>query len=194
MKKIKDHYFYKAKKAGFVARSVYKLEEIDKKHSIIRNGNLVIDFGCSPGSWLQYSSKKVGKKGFVLGVDIEPVTIHLPGNVKFLKLDIFEVKFSELKTNFNSVDVILSDMAPKTTGIREVDVKRSIELNRRVLEITETFLRTKGRLLVKAFQSPLLNELRNDFRKLFNEVRLCKPKSSRSESKEIYLLGKFKKC
>jgi len=193
VKKIKDHYFYKAKSAGYVARSVYKLEEIDKKHNLICNGNLVIDFGCSPGSWLQYTCKKVGKKGFVLGVDIEPVKISLPENVKVLKLDIFEANMKNLKLNVNTVDVILSDMAPKTTGIRSVDSQRSLGLNQRVLQISEEILKPGGAILVKAFQGETLDLLRKDFKKFFNEVKLCKPKSSRSESVEIFLLGQTKK-
>ena len=78
MKKIKDHYFHKAKKDGYAARSVYKIEEIDKKYRIIRTGNKVLDLGCSPGSWLQYASIKVGNSGHVLGVDLQPVKISLP--------------------------------------------------------------------------------------------------------------------
>ena len=193
MKKIKDHYFYKAKSDGYVARSIYKLEEIDKKHKLICDGNLVIDFGCSPGSWLQYTCRKVGKKGFVLGVDIKPVNISLPKNAKFLKLDIFEANIINLEMNGNTVDVILSDMAPKTTGIRSVDSQRSLDLNQCVLEIAKELLKPNGRLLVKAFQGGTLDLLRQDYKKFFSEVKLCKPKSSRSESVEIFLLGKFKK-
>lgn len=192
MKKIKDHYFKKAKHEGFAARSVYKLEEIDKKHHLISSGNLVIDFGCSPGSWIQYVSGKVGQNGFVLGVDLEPVNIALPENVKFLKLDIFKTNVNDLEISRNTVDVILSDMAPKTSGIRSVDSQRSADLNRCVLRFAEELLRPKGTLLLKAFQGVALEELRHDLKKMFAEVRLCKPKSSRSESMEIFLLGKLR--
>ena len=193
MKKIKDHYFYKAKTVGYVARSIFKLEEIDKKYKLICNGNFVIDFGCSPGSWLQYTCKKVGKKGFVLGVDIVPISISLPENVKVLNLDIFEANRNNLEINGKTVDVILSDMAPKTTGIRSVDSQRSLDLNKRVLQIAEELLKPNGTLLVKAFQGEKLDLLRQGFKKLFSEVKLCKPKSSRSESVEIFLLGQVKK-
>ncbi len=193
MKKIKDHYFYKAKDAGYVARSIYKLEEIDKKHRIISNGDIVIDFGCSPGSWLQYTSKKVGNKGFVLGVDLESVSISLPENVKVLKLDIFEVNTKVIEMNCNAVDVILSDMAPKTTGIRSVDSQRSLDLNLRVLQLAEEFLKPNGNILVKAFQGSKIDLLIHNYKKVFTNVKLCKPKSSRSESVEIFLLGKLKK-
>ena len=107
MKKIKDHYFHKAKKEGYAARSVYKIEEIDKKYRIIRTGNKVLDLGCSPGSWLQYASRKVGNSGQVLGVDLQPVKISLPSHVKVIKADIFEVTDEDLKIKGGQADVIL---------------------------------------------------------------------------------------
>ena len=159
MKKIKDHYFHKAKKDGYAARSVYKIEEIDKKYRIIRTGNKVLDLGCSPGSWLQYASRKVGNSGQVLGVDLQPVKISLPSHVKVLKADIFEVTDEDLKIKGGQADVILSDMAPKTSGIRTNDAYRSFELNKKVLYLANDILRPEGSLLVKAFQGKLFDEL-----------------------------------
>lgn len=193
MKKIKDHYFHKAKRDGYVARSAYKLEEIDKKHRILRNGNLVLDLGCSPGSWLQYASRKVGEKGKVLGVDLQTVKLSLPQNVKVIQADIFEMTVNDLEMNGGMVDVILSDMAPKTTGIRDTDAQRSYALNQQVLELSGDLLRPQGTLLVKAFQGAPLEQLRREFSSTFAQVKLCKPKSSRSESVEIFLLGLNKK-
>ena len=193
MKKIKDHYFHKAKRNGYVARSAYKLEEIDKKHRIIRKGNLVLDLGCSPGSWLQYASRKVGEEGEVLGVDLLPVNYSLPVHVKVLQADIFELTAKDLEMSGGMVDVILSDMAPKTTGIRATDAQRSYVLNQQVLLLAEELLRPQGMLLVKAFQGASLGELRNAFRNSFAKVKLSKPKSSRAESVEIFLLGMGKK-
>ena len=193
MKKIKDHYFHKAKRDGYVARSAYKLEEIDKKHRILRNGNLVLDLGCSPGSWLQYASRKVGEKGKVLGVDLQTVQLSLPKNVKVIQADIFEMTVNDLEMNGGMVDVILSDMAPKTTGIRDTDAQRSYALNQQVLELSGDLLRPQGTLLVKAFQGAPLEQLRREFSSTFAQVKLCKPKSSRSESVEIFLLGLNKK-
>ena len=194
MKKIKDHYFLKAKREGYVARSAYKLEEIDKKHRLLRNGNLVLDLGCSPGSWLQYSSGKIGKRGLVRGIDIDEVKILLPANVNFIRTDIFEINVKDLKISGKMFDVILSDMSPKTTGIRSVDAHRSYALNQHVLKIAEEILKPGGNLLVKAFQGENLNQLRTEFKKLFMEIKFFKPKSSRSESVEIFLLGQIKKC
>ena len=135
MKKIKDHYFHKAKQNGYVARSAYKLEEIDKKHRIIRKGNFVLDLGCSPGSWLQYTSRIVGEEGEVLGVDLQPVNHSLPAHVRVLQADIFELTAKDLEIGGGMVDVILSDMAPKTSGIRATDAQRSYALNQQVLQL-----------------------------------------------------------
>ena len=193
MKIIKDHYFHKAKRNGYVARSAYKLEEIDKKYRIIRKGNFVLDLGCSPGSWLQYTSRKVGEEGEVLGVDLQPVSHSLPAHVRVLQADIFELMAKDLEISGGMVDVILSDMAPKTSGIRATDAQRSYALNQHVLQLAYELLRPQGILLVKAFQGAPLGELRNAFRNSFAKVKLCKPKSSRAESVEIFLLGMGKK-
>ena len=193
MKKIKDHYFHKAKKNGYAARSVYKIEEIDNKYRIIRTGNKVLDLGCSPGSWLQYASRKVGNTGQVLGVDLQPVKISLPSHVKVIQADIFEITNENLKIKGGQADVIMSDMAPKTSGIRATDVHRSFELNKKVLYLANDILCSEGSLLVKAFQGKLFDELCYEFKKMFADVKLCKPKSSRSESVEIFILGRSKK-
>ena len=193
MKKIKDHYFHKAKKEGYVARSAYNIEEIDKKFRIICPGNKVLDLGCSPGSWLQYVSRKVGNSGHVLGVDLQTVKITLPSNVKAIQADIFDLRYKELNINGGQADVILSDMAPKTTGIKSTDAFRSFELNEKVLNLANHILCTEGSLLLKAFQGKLLDELCVEFRKMFAKVKLCKPKSSRPESVEIFILGTDKK-
>jgi len=154
---------------------------------------LVLDLGCSPGSWLQYASRKVGEKGQVLGVDLQTVQLSLPKNVKVLQADIFEMTVNDLEMNGGMVDVILSDMAPKTTGIRDTDAQRSYALNQQVLELSGDLLRPQGTLLVKAFQGAPLEQLRREFSSTFAQVKLCKPKSSRSESVEIFLLGLNKK-
>ena len=193
MKKIKDYYFHKAKKDGYAARSVYKIEEIDKKYRIIRTGYKVLDLGCSPGSWLQYASRKVGNSGQVLGVDLQTIKISLPSHVKVIRADIFEVTNEDLKIKGGQVDVILSDMAPKISGIRTTDEYRSFELNKKVLYLANDILCQEGSLLVKAFQGKLCDELCYEFKKMFADVKLCKPKSSRSESVEIFILGRSKK-
>lgn len=187
MKKVKDTYFHKAKKEGYAARAVYKLEEIDKKNQILKKGNRVLDLGCSPGSWLQYAARRVGDKGLVLGIDLQPVSIQLPSNVKVLQADIFQLPdIPEFEMPY---DVILSDMAPKTTGIRSMDAQKSYNLCQQALFIAQKHLSPKGALLVKAFQGASFEQLRKDFQQTFLKVKICKPKSSRQESVEIFLLG-----
>jgi 23S rRNA (uridine2552-2'-O)-methyltransferase len=135
----------------------------------------------------------VGEKGKVLGVDLQTVKLSLPQNVKVIQADIFEMTVNDLEMNGGMVDVILSDMAPKTTGIRDTDAQRSYALNQQVLELSGDLLRPQGTLLVKAFQGAPLEQLRREFSSIFAQVKLCKPKSSRSESVEIFLLGLNKK-
>jgi len=192
MKKVQDHYFHKAKKEGYVARSAYKLEEIDKKHRILKRGNRVLDLGCAPGSWLQYISKKVGNSGNVWGIDLQRITISLPEQVIVRQGDIFDLQDNEDLWS-TAFDVIVSDMAPKTTGIRSVDSQRSMNLNEHVLHLAAQHLSPHGSLLVKAFQGEHFSELHTLFKNAFHKVQLCKPKSSRNESVELFILGRKKK-
>ncbi|MGK5094285.1 RlmE family RNA methyltransferase [Deltaproteobacteria bacterium TL4] len=189
MKEVKDHYYQKAKKEGYAARSAFKLEEIDSKHQLLKRGQQVLDLGCSPGSWLQYTSAKIGAHGKLTGLDLKPVTGKLPDWVEVIQADIFEFSFAA----FPSFDVILSDMAPNTTGIRTVDADRSYALCQQVLEIAKHHLQPQGTLLVKAFQGGPFEQLRKEFQQTFQQVKICKPKSSRQESVEIFLLGKVLK-
>ena len=191
MKKVQDHYFHKARKDGYVARSAYKLEEIDQRHQLLKRGQKVLDLGCAPGSWLQYTSRQIGESGRLLGIDLQAVAISLPPQVEVLQADIYKLNRSGAWWE-NPFDVILSDMAPKTTGVRSADADRSYALNQYALWLAEQHLSKGGCLLVKAFQGAPLQQLQQEFRQMFTEVKICKPKSSRSESVEVFLLGKKK--
>ena len=191
MKKVQDHYFHKARKDGYVARSAYKLEEIDQRQQLLKRGQKVLDLGCAPGSWLQYTSRQIGESGRLLGIDLQAVAISLPPQVEVLQADIYELNRSGAWWE-NPFDVILSDMAPKTTGVRSADADRSYALNQYALWLAEQHLSKGGCLLVKAFQGAPLQQLQQEFRQMFTEVKICKPKSSRSESVEVFLLGKKK--
>ena len=129
----------------------------------------------------------------MLGVDLQPVNHSLPTHVKVLQADIFDLTAKDLEMDGGLVDVFLSDMAPKTTGIRAADAQHSFALNQQVLSLAIELLRPQGTLLVKAFQGASLDGLRSAFVESFDRVKLCKPKSSRAESVEIYLLGLCKK-
>ncbi len=193
MKRVQDHYFRKAKREGFAARAAYKLEEIDRKRRLLRPGMRVLDLGCAPGSWLQYAAGRVGPRGAVVGIDLQPVTIPLPEQARAVAGDIFTTAPETLAPDGQLFDAILSDMAPNTTGIPSADAARSAELARRALDLAEALLRPGGALLVKVFQGAEFPPLRAAFRERFDKVTVEKPKSSRSESVEVYLLGTGKR-
>ena len=187
MKKIQDHYFKEARKQGYAARSAFKLEEMDRKFRLLRKGQRVLDLGCAPGSWLQYAAKRVLPEGSLTGVDLKPVKINLPDQVRTFQKDIYML--DETKFESSQFDLVLSDMAPDTTGIPSVDSQRSYDLGAQALLLAKRHLKSGGTLVLKVFQGEPLNQLKSDFRSSFNSFKLFKPKSSRSESVEIYLLG-----
>ncbi len=128
--KVKDHYFKKAKQDNYLARSIYKLEEINDKYSIISKGDNVLDLGYYPGSWMQYTTQIVGPEGFVVGIDIKEVNqkLEIIRNARVYQKDINDLKdISELGVD-EKFDVLVSDMAPNTTGIKSVDQARSMQL------------------------------------------------------------------
>jgi len=187
MKKIQDHYFMEARKQGYVARSAFKLEEMDRKFRLLRRGQHVIDLGCAPGSWLQYASKKVLPGGSLTGVDLKQVKIQFPEGVRIFQSDIYMLEESILASS--RFDLVLSDMAPDTTGIPSVDSQRSYDLNSQALSFAQRHLKPGGTLVLKAFQGEPLNRLKSEIRPCFESFKLFKPKSSRSESVEIFVLG-----
>jgi 23S rRNA (uridine2552-2'-O)-methyltransferase len=190
-----DKYFKKAKQEGFAARSVYKLQEIDQKFRVFRAGQTVLDLGASPGSWSQYATQKIGDKGRLLGVDLSPVTVSLP-NATFITADLRDLNLEEIFQSHGfqpPFDVVMSDMAPKTTGIKSVDQARSMELCELALDVARRFLKPNGTFICKFFQSGEFGKLRADIKKVFDRVEAIKPDSTRSISKEIFLVGIKKK-
>ena len=191
----RDHYYYKAKDENYAARSVFKLEEINTKYKIFRPGQTVLDLGASPGSWSQFSSQKVGDKGRVLGVDLSPVNVKLP-NAVFIQADLRDLNLESVfqEHGFNPpFDLVLSDMAPKTTGIRMTDQARSMELCELALDVALRFLKKDGHFVCKLFHSDDFTKLRNEIRKHFAKCEAVKPDSTRKISKEIFLVGISKK-
>lgn len=184
-----DKWAKKAKELGYPARSVFKLIEIQEKFKILKNGNTVLDLGAAPGSWSKYASQIVGEKGKVIGVDLEEVKVKFP-NFSFIKKDIFKLSPEEIKSlGIEKVDVILSDLAPKTIGDKWVDHIKSAELLERVLELSSDLLKESGHLVAKIFEGPQTPLLRKKLEKMFKRVSLFKPKSSRKESKEIFFIA-----
>jgi 23S rRNA (uridine2552-2'-O)-methyltransferase len=193
VRKIQDYYFKKAKKENYPARSVYKLEEAQKKYRFMKTGNTVLDLGCQPGSWTIYAAKIVGPKGLVVGVDLQEgkrISIANAAGIIWFCDDIMAddiiAKIQKIRRNFQ---VILSDIAPGTSGNKWVDQQLSLNLARRVLELSGELLESGGNLYVKVFEGEDFKEFVDSVRKSFKMVKIIKPKSSRSESREVFILG-----
>lgn len=187
----RDHYFKKAKKENFAARSVYKLEEIDKRYKIFKSHDQVLDLGASPGSWSQYVSQKVGPQGRVLGVDLKPIEVKL-ANATFIQADLRDLNLKTVfeEQGFNPpFDSVISDMAPATTGIRVTDQARSLELCELALQVAIQFVKPKGHFICKMFHSDEFQNLKKQIIQHFEKFEAVKPEATRSISKEIFLVG-----
>ncbi|MBU0729270.1 MAG: RlmE family RNA methyltransferase [Proteobacteria bacterium] len=193
MKKVQDHYFRRAKKEGYPARSVYKLEETQQKYKIINKGDIVLDLGCQPGSWSLYAAKVSGPQGLVIGVDMHKVgDLYRTGAAKIISIqaDIMDENIMEqLKEQAISYNVVLSDIAPHTTGNKWTDQCQSITLASRCFEIAGNVLHEGGNFYCKIFQGEDANDFVKTVNKKFQTVKTVKPKSSRKESVEMFVLG-----
>lgn len=197
-----DHYYRQAKADGYVARSIYKLEEIDKIVKLIRAGDNVLDLGCAPGSWMQYAERRVHEKGGLLvGIDLLPTAISFGPHVRIIEGDAFETTAEELlpatfsgkPTEAQPFDVVLSDMAPNTTGVRPVDQARSMALVERALDLSVRLLRPGGRFCVKVFEGGDMPAFIKRCREVFETVKIRRPKGVRIGSMETYVVGLNKK-
>jgi 23S rRNA (uridine2552-2'-O)-methyltransferase len=193
--KPKDYYFKKAKKENFAARSVFKLEEIDQRFRLFHSNQKVLDLGAAPGSWSQYSSKKIGNGGKVLGIDLTAIEIKLP-NAVFIQADLRDANLEAIMRDAGiepPFDLVLSDMAPKTTGIRVTDQTRSFELCELALEQARKWLKPGGHFVCKLFHSDDFATLKKDILQSFDRFEAMRPDSTRKISKEIFLIGLKKK-
>ena len=184
-----DHYSRKAQKENYAARSVYKLQEIQKKFSLIRKGDRVLDLGCAPGSWLMYVAELTGSGGAVTGIDIKPVTVKLPTHVNVYQGDVSAPDTALMERLGKPFNAVISDMAPNTTGNKDVDAARSFHLCEAALNLCENMLALQGVFVCKIFQGELLQELADRVKTEFKRQHLFKPKSSRKASKEIFVIG-----
>ena len=186
-----DAFSQRAKAEGYPARSVYKLEEIDRRCRLLRPGMKVLDLGCAPGSWLLYAAKKVGPSGKVRGIDLTPLTIGMPANAQAIVGDAFS-RDGEVDAFLRSLapyDAVISDMAPSTSGNRFADQARSAELVDRTLDLAEELLAPGGAWVAKLFMSDDLPRLRTRVRALFAEERILRPEGTRAVSYEVFLVG-----
>jgi 23S rRNA (uridine2552-2'-O)-methyltransferase len=177
-----DTYYRQAKKEGFAARSIYKLEEIDDELHLFKANDRVLDLGTAPGSWMQYVDQRAKS---AVGIDLLPVKVAFSSKVTVLQGDAFETKLEDM----GPFDVVLSDMAPNTTGIRSVDQARSLALCERALEVAERSLRKGGRFCVKILEGGEIKHYIEHCKKLFETVKVKRPKSTREGSTETYIIG-----
>ncbi|MBA2849198.1 RlmE family RNA methyltransferase [Thermosulfuriphilus ammonigenes] len=187
---VQDFYFRKAKAEAYPARSVYKLKEAQARFRLLFRGAKVLDLGCFPGSWLKYASEVVGPRGLVIGVDLKPVTKVQANNIKTLQEDITILEPQDLLAMAGGpFDVVLSDMAPNTIGHKTTDHLRQIALARRAFELAKEVLIPTGALFVKVFEGQEFPDLLREVKETFYRVKVFKPKSSRSESRETYIFA-----
>lgn len=194
---VQDHYFKQAKKEWYKARSAFKLEEIQEKfHLFDKHTKTIMDIGCAPWSWIQYVVNFMNKNKItdykILGVDIQDVNLNLPG-VKTYKADIQDVEHIKeilAENKIEKVDVIQSDMAPNTIGVKDVDAMRLFELLEYVKPILKNLLKPDGKFVIKLFMGPWFEEFIKEMKDLFGgkHIKTLKPKSCRKESKEIYIV------
>lgn len=183
-----DYHTREAHKAGFVARSVFKLSEIDRRVDLLSPGQHVLDLGAAPGSWSAYAAQKIGNQGRLLAVDLKPLTARLDPWCTVIEGDAFALESCVLD-DLAPYDVVLSDMAPNTTGHKGVDQARSFDLFCRALELATALLRPEGSFVGKLFMSGEYEEARNRMRQSFAKVRTIRPETTRSVSSEIFLVG-----
>lgn len=185
-----DYFSKKAKAEGFPARSVFKLKELDYRFKIFSKSIRVLDLGASPGSWMKYASEKIGEKGLVLGIDRNPLKRGLNPNEDFIQEDIFRLEPMDLKNRFGSFDLILSDLAPDLMGQKSTDALRAISLAEKAFKFAEILLKPGGNFLLKVFEGPGYDDFYKFLKSRFKSVNSTKPRSSRPNSREMFIYCK----
>jgi len=190
----KDHYYRKAQKDGLRARSAFKIDEIERRFRLFRAGSHVLDLGAAPGGWLQIIGRAVGPTGFVLGLDLETIA-GVGANVRTEVLDLRAPEAAQVIRALHprSFDVVTSDMAPKTTGIRMTDEIRSIELVRLALDVADGQLEAGGAFVAKVFEGGEFEGLLREIRLAYGSVRLVRPEATRDRSREVFVVAQGKR-
>lgn len=187
-RKLHDRFFKQAKAEGYLARSAYKLKEIQERKRVLGPGDRVLDLGCAPGAWLQVAAEAVGRRGVVIGVDLTETRHDFGPNVRPIVGDAYATDPASLVDLAGGrFDVVLSDMAPNTTGAGDDFV--SARLCRRVLEMLPGLLRRGGSLVMKIFEGADYPDVLRETGEMFGEARGFKPKASRDVSREMYVIG-----
>ena len=188
---VSDEFVQLARREGYRSRACYKLMEIDDKHQILRSGITVVDLGAAPGSWSQLVAKRIGPAGSIIAIDILDM-VPMPG-VKLIKGDFAaDSTLENLMRHLSGeeVDLVISDMAPNLSGMREIDQPRAMYLAELALESASRMLRPGGALLVKCFEGEGITQFRQVLSRAFKQLFNLKPKASRPKSREIYMLAR----
>lgn len=200
-----DAYGKQARREGYAARSVYKLEEIDRRFRLFAKGDRVVDLGAAPGSWLQYLARAVGPKGAVAAYDLEPCTVGAPGPVESFVRDVEVLEGEEIREALGKIsgaetetpplaDGLVSDMAPKLTGIRDSDQAKSVALAERALELANAVVKPTGFFVAKFFQGRDTDEFLLAVKRRYAQVRLIKPEATRQGSREVFVVAQRKRA
>jgi 23S rRNA (uridine2552-2'-O)-methyltransferase len=184
----RDSYYKKAKQEGYRSRAAYKLLELQQRYRLLKPGDAVVDLGAAPGGWLQIVAKIVGQNGKIIGVDLQTIEPFRERNIILLQGDMARNEIQEqIKALLNGpADCVLSDLAPKLSGIRDADMARCLELNQAALDVTIQLLRPSGSLLIKSFISNDLHGFTAELKKYFSAVQRTKPDATRQGSSEFY--------
>ena len=187
----KDHLYLKAKEEGYRSRAAYKLIELDKRFGLLKHGSRVVDLGAWPGGWLQVAAKKVGNSGLVVGIDLQKIEDLGKNNVKLITGDARDEENIQAMQSLagGKFDLVLSDMSPKLSGVREVDSAASVGCAELALFIAQQLVKTGGNLVIKLFKSNDSEMFVKSMRPMFNKVKRVELDATRSSSNEFYVLG-----
>jgi 23S rRNA (uridine2552-2'-O)-methyltransferase len=192
IKERKQEYYYKKAKAeNYRSRATYKLAQTIEKYHFIKYGNVVVDLGAAPGGWIQAARKAAGKKGFVLGVDLKAIDPFKQTYIRTIVCDMTDPEAVNEILSFlpGKADVVLSDMSPNISGVWEVDHARQIDLATQALQVARLILCPHGNFFTKVFEGDLFKAYFEKVKLYFDEVKLIKPKASRVQSSEMYILA-----
>ncbi|WP_373049136.1 RlmE family RNA methyltransferase [Vulgatibacter sp.] len=186
----RDRFYKKAKQEGLRARSAFKIEEIAQRAQLFRRGMAVLDLGAAPGGWLQIISRQIGPEGVVVGIDLQPIKGMGP-NVRTAVLDIYAPDLRERLRELHdgSYDVVTSDMAPKTTGVKTTDEARSLDLAEHALHLCAELLKPGGSFVAKVFEGGGFEGYLRQVRAAFSKVKLVRPEATRGRSFEIFVVA-----
>ena len=187
-----DSYYQRAKQEGYRSRAAYKLLELQQRYRLLRPGDAVVDLGAAPGGWLQVAANIVGQNGRVIGVDLQNIQPFQQRHVTVIRGDVTTDEIQARIREFlgRPADCVISDMAPKLTGIRDADMARCLALNQIALKVAVQFLRPGGSLLIKSFISNELHQFTAEIRQHFSAVQRTKPDATRQGSSEFYFFAK----